>query len=318
MRRCCGETVCRRPPVTSVNVGRHAAGGWRRGLSRSGERRRRRPDVPNVRRPVATSARFASVPLVAGLDWVPCSWIDCRSLLSCGCSCRYGPVIACDDSSALNRSYSVRSLRRARVIAEALIAQHQVVVRLQILGIDVAAPCRTARSPPRIGASGRGRGRADSARRDRGDTGRTRYAQVPQRLVVAAVVFQHHAEEEVGLRELRIDGQRAPQHLLGAGEVAFLQPRARRCSPSRPRTSDPSPRPSRTPLRRLSDRLEAAARCRNRSTARAPTDRAAARRAALRRGIDDGDRGACCSAITVVGMSGICFIGPDTRGRRSA
>jgi hypothetical protein len=34
----------------------------------------------------------------------PCSWIGCRSLLSCGWSCRYGPVIVCDASSALNRS----------------------------------------------------------------------------------------------------------------------------------------------------------------------------------------------------------------------
>src|SRR5215467_8836647 len=32
-----------------------------------------------------------------------CSWIACRSVLSSGCFCRYGPVIACADSSALKR-----------------------------------------------------------------------------------------------------------------------------------------------------------------------------------------------------------------------
>ena len=52
-----------------------------------------------------------------------------------------------------------------------------------------------------------------------------RRTQVSQRLVVAAVVFQRDAKEEMGLRQFRIDGQRAPQHILGAGEVAFLEPR---------------------------------------------------------------------------------------------
>ena len=33
-----------------------------------------------------------------------CSWMACRSLLSSGCRLRYGPVIACDDSSALKRT----------------------------------------------------------------------------------------------------------------------------------------------------------------------------------------------------------------------
>ena len=35
---------------------------------------------------------------------LPCSWICCRSLLSSGWSWRYGPVIVCDASSALNRT----------------------------------------------------------------------------------------------------------------------------------------------------------------------------------------------------------------------
>ena len=35
-----------------------------------------------------------------------CSWIGCRSLVSSGLSWRYGPVIACALSSALNRAYS--------------------------------------------------------------------------------------------------------------------------------------------------------------------------------------------------------------------
>ena len=36
---------------------------------------------------------------------VRCSWMFCRSLLSCGDLSRYGPVMACADSSALNRVY---------------------------------------------------------------------------------------------------------------------------------------------------------------------------------------------------------------------
>src|SRR5215472_5248305 len=48
----------------------------------------------------------AAVPtcvVVTGSGTDSCSWMDCRSLLSSGCSCRYGPVIACEDSSALKR-----------------------------------------------------------------------------------------------------------------------------------------------------------------------------------------------------------------------
>src|SRR5579864_6560153 len=41
----------------------------------------------------------------AGSGTDTCSCTACRSLLSSGCAWRYGPVIAWDDSSALNRIY---------------------------------------------------------------------------------------------------------------------------------------------------------------------------------------------------------------------
>src|SRR5580704_3674295 len=47
--------------------------------------------------------RLAGALFKTGSGTDTCSWIFCRSLLSSGLSWRYGPVMACADSSALKR-----------------------------------------------------------------------------------------------------------------------------------------------------------------------------------------------------------------------
>ena len=112
-------------------------------------------------------------------------------------------------------------------ISEPLVAQHQVVVRLQILGVDrqhllelgdrLGELALQEQDAPELVAD-------DAVARilTRGLT------QVAQRLVVPAEALQRGAEEEVRLRQLRIDLQRLAQHRLGRRHVAFLDPRPRR------------------------------------------------------------------------------------------
>src|ERR1700739_4775922 len=49
----------------------------------------------------AVAAAPTWVVAVTGSGTETCSWTAWRSLLSSGCNWRYGPVMACDDSSAL-------------------------------------------------------------------------------------------------------------------------------------------------------------------------------------------------------------------------
>src|SRR5216684_5277882 len=60
------------------------------------------PGWPAVRAESAAAERLAAGAGRALTATETCSWIGCRSLLSSGCAWRYGPVTACDASSALH------------------------------------------------------------------------------------------------------------------------------------------------------------------------------------------------------------------------
>ena len=134
-----------------------------------------------------------------------------------------------------------------------------------------------------------------------------------ERLAVIPDALQHEPEEEMRLRELAVHRQRLPQHRLGAFHVAFLQ--------TRTADVDPSVRVARLHLRDLQERgfgaLEVALEQQaDAVVVPALADRLVEERRGLLLGAarHDTERD-FRRAITVVGMSGIRFMPPETLRR---
>src|SRR5208282_1054479 len=93
------ETKPHPAPEGRLRIARRFSAGGTGQPERGREHHRR---TPRVGLALAVS-RLAGALFKIGSGTDTCSWMLCRSLLSSGLSWRYGPVIACEDSSALKR-----------------------------------------------------------------------------------------------------------------------------------------------------------------------------------------------------------------------
>ena len=200
---------------------------------------------------------------------------------------------------------------RHLAVSGSLVAEHQIVVCLQVLGVDgehlrelgdrLAVLPLQEEEPADLVAH----------HAVAGVEGR-RLAQVRERLVVAARLLERGAEEEVGLGEAGVDLEGLAQRLLGPGEVALREPRAADVHPP-VRVGRLHPRDLRgTRPPRPSGRPAGAGRCRSRSSARAPRRRGVAPSSAPARPCGRTRTAASASAITVIGRSGMALTSPET------
>ena len=178
--------------VTSVNVGRAEAAVGAARLARGGRATRCTAQMwqpGQARRRISIAAWVGEAVLVNRLPLV----VVVRMQLPIWPGDRLRCFVSLE--ALVQRSL----MSRARVIAEALIAQHQVVMRLQILRVDAQHLVELLDRFGELAFQ-----EEDPAELIEHDAIAwikiRRRTQVPQRLVVAPVVFQRDAEEEMGLR----------------------------------------------------------------------------------------------------------------------